>query len=260
MILSSFRRLVNIELRLFVKRRETWAIVLTYAVVLAVNLHPLFTYLNVRSDDGSWTWTRLLTETLREVAVISLFLSSALTVLLIGSEFSWGTARQSIVDGMSRLDWVGTKVSLLLFPALVFWIITTGSVSAVSLTLGLSFRPLSAIDVQAMTGLLLALIGWGFLAQFFTVIVRQAAVALVLWLLYVAVLEGEVLGWLLALGMDEKVASGLLPASFFLSLSAPGDWVSVDGLHGLCMPVLLSLFHYTALFVLSWASMIWRDL
>ena len=127
-----------------------------------------------------------------------LWIFAALTlVLLSATEFGWRTARQNVIDGLSKSQWFWGKSLLLPILGLAF----IGVHVLIPLLLALlrtdiaaaegSLVPLSAWG--AAGGLALAFLGLGALAFLLSLLIRKTGAALAVWFLWVGPIESGML-------------------------------------------------------------------
>lgn len=140
-------------------------------------------------------------EILGEMGVVLLIFASVALIMLVTSEFSWRTARQSVIDGLSKTQWFWGKTLLLPVLGLVF--------VAVQVGIGGGFA-LAGTDVAAATGRLVpfsvlqtvgaTLLGFfvvGGLALFISLAVRNSGGAMAIWFFWIAIGEQQIVAGLL---------------------------------------------------------------
>lgn len=160
-------------------------------------------------------WPQVITG----VARVGLVFGSVLLILLVASEFSWRTARQNIIDGLSREAWFAGKA--LLVPLLA------GVVVALQVAIGAGFA-LAGTDlaaaagllpdrhqVSALGGVLLAFAGYGSLALGVALAVRGTGASIGVWLLYVVLVERLLGAGLSRLGAWGGEVADWLPVQVF---------------------------------------------
>ncbi|WP_419948381.1 hypothetical protein [Candidatus Palauibacter sp.] len=132
---------------------------------------------------------------------------SVLTLLLLtASEFNWRTARQNVIDGLSKSQWFRGK--FLLFPIVGTAFIAVHILIPVALALirtdfGGTEGPLVSAPVFAATGgLILAFLSASAFAFFLAMTIRRSAPAVGVWFLWVFPLES---------GMITPVVNRYLP-------------------------------------------------
>ena len=123
---------------------------------------------------------------------------AALTlVLLSATEFGWRTARQNVIDGLSKSQWFWGKSLLLPIVGLAF-IGVHVSIPAVLALIRTDFAaaegalvPLSAF--QAAGGLGLAFLSVASLAFLLSLVIRRTGAALAVWFLWIGPIESGML-------------------------------------------------------------------
>lgn len=111
---------------------------------------------------------------------------AALMILLFAPEFRWRTARQNVIDGLSKEQFYWAKVLLLAVLVALFFV-----TSVVIGTLPLIVNPGGAgggfvepMDLNYMLGFVVALLLWGTAASMISALVRAAGAGLGLLFLY----------------------------------------------------------------------------
>lgn len=177
-----------------------------------------------QSASRSFALPEAWTPVIAELAQVGLIFGSILLILLVASEFSWRTARQNVIDGLSKEAWFAGKVMLIPVVALL--------VVGVQLTIGGGFAlagtDLSAAggllpdrhQLSALGGVLLALVGYGSLALTVALAVRGTGASLGVWFLYVAVVENLLGSGLSRLGAWGTEAARWLPVEVFNQLAS----------------------------------------
>lgn len=147
--------------------------------------------------------------------------AAILIVLLIAAEFSWRTARQNVIDGLSRQQFYGGKV--LLLPAVAATVF--GMVVAIGAAVALWGTDPGALaqgvigrhDLAFLAGGLLSVAGLAALGLLFATLVRSAGPAIALFFFYIAFAE-QILA--IAIGRLLPAAQPVLvyrPANLFMS-------------------------------------------
>lgn len=160
-------------------------------------------------------WARLLSQ-FKGLQIIFVPIS---LILLTASEFTFKTARQNIIDGLSKESFLISKLLTTLVLTLLYFMLT--------LVLGTLFN-LGAVDVEPTETArafitshelflfgtyLLALLGYGFLGLFFAFLTRSAGSAIAFYVLYL-VLEG-LAGGLLQFSSTLKPIVKFFPTKVF---------------------------------------------
>lgn len=130
-------------------------------------------------------------------SVILLIFAGISLVMLASTEFTWRTARQNVIDGLSKTQWFWGKAMLLPIVGLAF----VGSKVLIPAVLGLirtdfatasgPLFPLSA--VQATGGLFLAFLCLGSLGLFLSLAIRNTGGAMGVWFLWILPVEQLIL-------------------------------------------------------------------
>jgi ABC-type transport system involved in multi-copper enzyme maturation permease subunit len=126
-------------------------------------------------------------------SVILLIFASIAIIMLVSSEFSWRTARQNVIDGLSKTQWFWGKAILVVLIGIVF--ITTklligAGTAAAGTDFGAATAPVLPLSVPAaLGGLMLAFLSLGGLALLVSVTVRNAGPAMALWFFWITLGE-----------------------------------------------------------------------
>jgi len=157
-----------------------------------------------------------------QLARPGLIFASLLILLLTASEYSWRTARQNVIDGLSKAAWFGGKIWLLVLVGGLFLLLQ------VILGVGFAAAGTSAWHFEmflpgsrallAMGEILMAYLGYGCLALFVAVTVRSPGPAVGVWFLYLAAGERLIATLHQAVGAPLGEAIGYLPINLFNSL------------------------------------------
>jgi ABC-type transport system involved in multi-copper enzyme maturation permease subunit len=163
-------------------------------------------------------WSTILTD----MPPLGSFFVAVVLMLLISSEFTWRTARQNIIDGLSREEWFRAKLILLPIVVILFLALQVtigGSFALIGTWLSTTTEPLmSAIDLASLGGLALAIFGMGSLAFMLAFLTRNSGSAISLFFLYVTIGEG-----ILVMLIRQRIqalapATRYFPASVFMKL------------------------------------------
>jgi len=157
----------------------------------------------------------------------ALIFGSVLLILLVAGEFSWRTARQNVIDGLSKGAWFRGKAYLVVVLALLFLLlqVATGAAFAAAGTDALTLSALlpGAPQLSAAGGFLLAFLGYGGLALLVAISVRGTGASIGVWFLYVALGERLIRTGLGAVGGAAAEAARYLPVQVFNSLVRYGQ-------------------------------------
>lgn len=157
------------------------------------------------------------------------FFGAVALILLVASEFSWNTARQNVIDGLSKDQFFLAKLLLVPVMALLVLGVQLGVGGATALLGNLhlgepAWPPLRWLHLGFMTGLLVQFTGFLALAFLAAMIARSAGGAMGLFLLYAAVLEQILSGLLRRWEGWSATAADLLPVSAFSEVARPEVW------------------------------------
>lgn len=138
-------------------------------------------------------WTAVFGD---ESATVVIFAALTL-VLLSATEFGWRTARQNVIDGLSKSQWFWGKSLLLPVVGLAFIGVHLSIPTALALirtdfaAAEVPLVPLSAF--QAAGGLALAFLSLGALAFLLSLVIRKTGAALAVWFLWIGPIESGML-------------------------------------------------------------------
>jgi ABC-type transport system involved in multi-copper enzyme maturation permease subunit len=178
-------------------------------------------YMAIRHDKPTMAFPQAWAEILSEMPPVANFFLAVALMLVISSEFTWRTARQNVIDGLSREEWFTSKLILLPIGVMIFFLlqVTFGGLFALFGTdLGNLDGPLvSAIDLASMGGFILGMLGVASVAFMLAFLTRNSGSAIAFFLVYFTF--GEALLALL-LRRVEALAPTIryLPATVFMRL------------------------------------------
>ena len=157
----------------------------------------------------------------------ALIFGSVLLILLVAGEFSWRTARQNVIDGLSKEAWFRGKAYLVVVLGLLFLLlqVAPGAGFAAAGTDALTLPALlpGAPQLSAAGGFLLAFLGYGGLALLVAISVRGTGASVGVWFLYVALGERLIRTGLGAVGGVAAESARYLPIQVFNSLVRYGQ-------------------------------------
>ncbi|MFN3386965.1 MAG: ABC transporter permease [Candidatus Thermochlorobacter sp.] len=144
--------------------------------------------------------------------------------LLVASEFTYRTARQNVIDGLSKEEFFLSKLFLVLFTALVYlliFLVTVFIFGAIGSAKAGSEAPLvRAQDVALLGAYFVVLLGYGSIAFFFAFLTRSSGAAMASTLLYTIVIE-SILSVALRFTESLKDIAKYLPTKIFDDLLNP---------------------------------------
>ncbi|MDX1393818.1 MAG: hypothetical protein R3195_05485 [Gemmatimonadota bacterium] len=126
-----------------------------------------------------------------DMSTFFLIFASVCLVMLVSSEFTWRTARQNVIDGVSKTQWFVGKAMLVPLLAVLFigLNIVIGATFAALGTDGAT-GPMIPVGVwRAVGALFLAYCSLGGLALFISLAVRGAGGAMAVWFLWIGIIE-----------------------------------------------------------------------
>lgn len=176
----------------------------------------------LRTRAGRFTLPSAWEGILTDPASLALLFGASILILLVTSEFAWRTARQNVIDGMSKEQWFGAK--LLLVPSIAVLFVATqagvgGTLAALATDLRAADAPfIGPHDLRALAGITLAALGIAALAFLVSFVVRSPGPAIALFFLYIVVIEQLVLVTLLRRWDTLAPAVQYLPARVFFTL------------------------------------------
>ncbi len=168
---------------------------------------------------GAWS------EILGGPGTMSAFFASMAVVLLVASEFTWRTARQNVIDGLSKEEFFAAKLLLLPVIGIAFFaaLLLIGGGIALSGTHDAAEALVRGADLKYMGGALIGLFGWGAFAFFLAITMRSSGPAIGVFFLYFLV--EQIVGQLIAhIGPTAAMVSRYLPVAVFKALWQPQSY------------------------------------
>jgi hypothetical protein len=198
------------------KRLGIWVTWLAFVGILAIVLGGIY-YASRAAETSVFglpaAWGTILT-----LAPLPAFFSAVAVILLTASEFSWKTARQNVIDGLSKEEWFAGKLMIAIAVAAVFvlTLIVVGGALAVAGTSGAGWSGwVRRADLMQATGGGLLVVGYATMALFAAFLARSAGAAMGLFFLYAAILEQLVGGAFTRIGGVWREVARALPVSVF---------------------------------------------
>ena len=152
-----------------------------------------------------------------EDSILLLIFASIAIIMLVSSEFTWRTARQNVIDGLSKMQWFWGKVILLLITGVVFigvklLIVVGPAVPGTDFAAGASV--VSGSVFVALGALFLAYLSAGALALLCSLTIRSSGPAMAVWFFWIT------LGEQLLPSLVQRVLPALAPVLGLLPFSA----------------------------------------
>jgi hypothetical protein len=211
-------------------RRPATAVTLgLFTFVLCMIAGSSFYQALVHPDRASFVLPTAWPGLLDDPGVPSAFFAAILIILLVDSEFSWRTARQNVIDGLTKEGWFGGKLMLFAAVCLGFFalhLLVTGTVAAYgSFHIAGGIRTLArGSDLRMMGADLLMVSGLGSVAMLAAFATRSSGPAMGLFFFYVALGE-KLLGLVLSqIGGAAASVIPFLPMKLFTSVEEPARW------------------------------------
>ncbi len=231
------------ELLLIGRRLSTWGL-LALAIAMGVffnYLFPYVTYLNTAADKRNPAdLARLLPHSVVTTTVTTFpfyfgIFALILGVMLLGSEYGWGTLKTVLMQQPNRLRLFAAKLVALAVVLVIYLlaIVTAMAVSSavVALREGASLSWPAAFDLmRALAAGWLILAVWGMLGVLLGVLWRGTALAIGLGILYGLVIEGLISGFASSIDLLRALAHAFLRTNgYSLVASLGGRAASVGG-------------------------------
>ena len=200
------KRLLSIELQKIWKNKASRVLTLTYFILLTFialiasikfNLGVFKLHL---AEMGIFNFPFIWHFNTYIAAILKLFLAIVI-VSMMANEYSYGTLKQNLIDGMSKKEFILSKFLTILLFALV----STVFIFILSLILGFSFSSYTEIgivfsDLDYLLGYFIKLIGFFSFCLFLGILVKRSAFAL---------------GFLLVWNIIEGILKGILTYKIF---------------------------------------------
>ncbi len=219
--------LVRNETRKTLKRLATWVTLGFFTFVLVMSFGG--EYFDARREpDETFALPSAWSEILGEQSFVGLVFGSVLLVLLISSEFSWRTARQNVIDGLTKEQWFVGKTLLLPALAILFvgvQVVIGGGFALAGTDLSATSEPLmGGLQWKAIGGLLLAWMALGSMGVAAAMATRSPGPAMAVWFSYVALGENLLRAGLSQLGEWIEPALRFLPFALARTLTVYQRW------------------------------------
>ncbi|WP_264521933.1 ABC transporter permease [Flavobacterium sp. N1994] len=178
------KRLLAIELQKIWKNRASRVLTISYFVILSSialisSINFSFIGLNIRMADMGIYNFPFIWHFNTFVAGLFKFFFAIVIVSMIANEYSYGTLKQNLIDGLSKKEFILSKFYTILF----FSLLSTIYVFIMTLILGYSFSSFdeSAIvfsDLEYLIGYFVKLMGFFSLCLFIGTLIKRSAFAI----------------------------------------------------------------------------------
>ena len=190
------KRLLGIELQKIWKNKASRALTIAYFVILSFIALIASIKFNIGSfqlriaDEGIFNFPYIWHFNTYIASILKFFLAIVI-VSMMANEYSYGTLKQNLIDGLSKKEFVLSKF----LTVLVFAASSTIFIFIMSLILGLSFSSYTEIgiifsDLEYILAYFVKLIGFFSFCLFLGILVKRSAFALGFLLLW-GILEGK---------------------------------------------------------------------
>ncbi len=187
------KRLLSIELQKIWKNRASRILTLTYFILLTFlsfiasikfDIGPIHIRL---ADQGIFNFPFIWHFNSFIAAFLKIFLAVVI-VSMMANEYSYGTLKQNLIDGMSKKEFVASKVLTIL----LFSLISTIFLFIISLILGLIFSSFNEVSIifsrmEYLFAYFVKLLGFFSFCLFLGVLIKRSAFALgfiFLWFIF----------------------------------------------------------------------------
>lgn len=201
-------RLFRIELKKQVSNSGFWILLVLHVIVLALvsmNINSFLKNANIMINDIPDIDLSLkpilqfpdVWQNLTYIAGYFKIILALIVITSISNEFTHATARQNIIDGFSRKEWISSKISL----ANLLAFFSTLVVFAIGLILGFNQNAKSEIAVifirlDFVLAYFVELVVYFIYALFLTITLKRTGISIILLLVYDFILE-PILSWTL---------------------------------------------------------------
>nr|WP_317192116.1 ABC transporter permease [Flavobacterium sp. CG_9.10] len=203
---SKMKRLLSIELQKIWKNKasrvltSTYFILLTFIALIASIKFDLGIFKLHLAEMGIFNFPFIWHFNTYIAAILKLFLAIVI-VSMMANEYSYGTLKQNLIDGMSKKEFILSKFLTIL----IFAVASTIFIFILSLILGFSFSSYTEIgivfsDLEYILAYFIKLVGFFSFCLFLGILVKRSAFAL---------------GFLLVWNIIEGIAKGILTFKIF---------------------------------------------
>lgn len=184
------KRLLSIELQKLWKNRASKVLIISYFVLLSFIALIASVEFNLGgtsfriADQGIFNFPFIWHFNTYVAAILKLFLAVVI-VSMMSNEYSYGTLKQNLIDGLSKKEFVISKF----LTVILFALVSTIFIFFLSLILGYSFSSYTELsivftDIDYLLAYFVKLIGFFSFCLFLGILVKRSAFALgflVLW-------------------------------------------------------------------------------
>ena len=203
------------------RRLGAWVTFLSFAAIVGIIVGENY-YTGLKHAERAVALPDAWSEVLGNIGPLPAIFGAVALILLITSEFTWKTARQNVIDGLSTDEFFVGK--LILYPLVAFsflglLLFLTGGVAALGTDFStLTSTPIRRVDLALIGGVTLTALGYMALAFLSAFVARSSGPAMGIFFLYVAFLEQLAGGLMAKMGETATTLAGFLPRQVFDSL------------------------------------------
>ena len=210
----------NEMLKLY-KRLAFWVTFGFFSFIMVVGFGESY-YRAAGNSDRTFALPSAWPDILTDQSEVALIFGSVVLILMLSSEFSWRTARQNVIDGLSKEQFFLGKSLLLPIVGVLFIsmnLIIGGAFAFAGTDFGTLTEPLMrGVHWSVIFGFFLAFIGYGSLALFCSLSIRSSGPAMAVWFFYMAIGEQMLRGALNAIHDRLGELATYLPINTFNQL------------------------------------------
>ena len=208
------KRLLTIDLHKIFKNRASKVILLTYFVLLSLIALSAAAKANIGINEiqllgqGIFDFPYIWHFTTYTAAIFKLFIA-IIVITMMTNEYSYGTLKQNLIDGLSKKEFILSKfLSLVLLS-----VVSTVFVFLFTLVLGFIYSKdtstaLVLTDLQYLVGYFFKLIAFFSMCLFLAVLVKKSAFALALLFVW-NIIEGMI-GIVMKFSVGEKISESIV--------------------------------------------------
>lgn len=178
------KRLLSIELQKIFQNRSSIVLTIVYFIILTFIAFIASIEFNIGkenfriADQGIFNFPYIWHFNTYIASFLKIFLAIVI-VSMMSNEYSYGTLKQNLIDGLSKKEFILSKV----YTVILFALISTFFVFVVSLLLGLSFSAYTEIgiifsDLSYLLAYFVKLVGFFIFCLFLGILVKRSAFAL----------------------------------------------------------------------------------
>lgn len=214
------KRLLNIELQKLWKNRASKVLILTYFILLsfiALLASVNFKIIGVDfrlADQGIFNFPYIWHFNTYMAALLKFFLAVVI-VSMMANEYTYGTLKQNLIDGLSKKEFVQSKV----LTVILFALVSTVFIFIMSLILGYSFSPYNEAsivfsDLEYIATYFLKLVAFFSFCLFAGILIKRSAFAIgfiVVWYIIEQIIHGLLRWKIIKDGTVSDTVMGFFP-------------------------------------------------